>query len=152
MVDTALADAGQSGIAEAAALLHDRDILTITFIGEVPTDALHAFLRLLTLESAERRARGGPAAIWAAEGDPAIAIEQIDYKKVLAREEGDSPEPARRDDLWKSIVLSIIIGIECGLRRSRAAAAARDRGERRSTSAISRTPSPRRSARSTARR
>ena len=107
MIEGTMADAGQSGIAEAAALLHDRDILTLTFVGEVPTDALHAFLRVLTLDPAERRQRGGPAAIWASTGHPAIVIEQIDYSKVLAREEGESAEPARRDDLWRSIVLSI---------------------------------------------
>jgi hypothetical protein len=110
MIDTSTADATQSGIAEAAALLHDRDILTLTFIGEVPTAALHAFLRLLALEAAERRARGGPLAIWSAEGHPSIAIEQIDYAKVLAREEGHVPESSRRDDLWRSIVLSISSG------------------------------------------
>src|SRR5262245_56266752 len=55
MIEGTLADAGQLGIAEAAALLHDRDILTLTFIGEVPGDALHAFLRLLTMDPAERR-------------------------------------------------------------------------------------------------
>jgi HEAT repeat protein len=107
MIEGTMADAGQSGIAEAAALLHDRDILALTFIGDVPTEALHAFLRVLTLDAAERRQRGGPAGIWASAGHPSIAIEQIDYSKVLAREDGESAEPARRDDLWRSIVLSI---------------------------------------------
>src|SRR2546423_1470873 len=110
MIEGAIADAGQTGIAEAAALLHDRDILTLTFIGDVTPDALHPFLRVLTLEPAERRRRGGPAAIWAAEGRPSIGIEQIDYGKVLAREEGEIAAPARRDDLWRSIVLSISAG------------------------------------------
>ena len=36
-----------------------------------------------------------------------ILLEQIDYAEVLAREEGDVAEPAKRDDLWRSIVLSI---------------------------------------------
>src|SRR4051812_44907161 len=107
MIEGTMADAGQSGIAEAAALLHDRDILALTFIGEVPTEALQAFLRVLTLEPGERRQRGGPAAIWASIGHRSIAIEQIDYSKVLAREDGELAEPARRDDLWRSIVLSI---------------------------------------------
>jgi len=107
MIEGTMADAGQSGIAEAAALLHDRDILALTFVGDVPIEALHAFLRVLTLDAAERRQRGGPAAIWAATGHPSIVIEQIDYSKVLAREDGEIAEPARRDDLWRSIVLSI---------------------------------------------
>src|SRR3954462_10994632 len=107
MIEGTMADAGQSGIAEAAALLHDRDILALTFIDEVPTEALQAFLRVLTLEPGERRQRGGPAAIWASIGHRSIAIEQIDYGKVLAREDGELAAPARRDDLWRSIVLSI---------------------------------------------
>src|SRR4051794_12068950 len=94
MIEGTMADAGQSGIAEAAALLHDRDILALTFVGAVPTEALHAFLRVLTLDAAERRRRGGPSAIWASDGHPSIAIEQIDYSKVLAREEGEIAEPA----------------------------------------------------------
>jgi hypothetical protein len=110
LVESTPADASQSSIAEAAALLHDRDLLRITFIGDVPVEALHALLRLLSLDPAERRHRGGPAAIWAAESQPALVLEQIDYQKVLAREEGDVPEPARRDDLWRSIVTAIAGG------------------------------------------
>ena len=110
MIEGAPADASQSGIAEAAAMLHDRDLLHLTFIGDVPADALHSLLRVLTLEPAERRARGGPAKIWATEGHASISIEQIDYSKVLAREEGEVAEPARRDDLWRSIVMSIAGG------------------------------------------
>jgi hypothetical protein len=110
MIEGAAADAGQTGIAEAAAMLHDRDILSVTFLGEVPPDAIHAFLRMLTLDPAERRSRGGPARIWASEGHHSLAIEQIDYEHLLAREEGEVAEPAKRDDLWRSIVLSIVGG------------------------------------------
>jgi hypothetical protein len=110
MIEGTMADASQTGIAEAAELLHERDILTLTFIGEVPPEAIHRFLRLLTMEGAERRARGGPAVIWGVEGHESLVIEQIDYQKLLAREEGDIPEPAKRDDLWRSIVLSISAG------------------------------------------
>ena len=110
MIEGAAADSSQPGIAEAAAMLHDRDIITITFSGQVPSETLQAFLRVLALDPAERRRRGGPARIWADEGDSSLAIEQIDYEKVLAREEGDVAEPARRDDLWRSIVLSIVGG------------------------------------------
>ena len=107
MIEGASADTGQGGIAEAAALLHDRDLLRVTFVGEVPPDALQALLPLLTLETAERRQRGGPARIWEQSGHPSIQLEQIDYASLLARDEGIVAEPARRDDLWKSIVLSI---------------------------------------------
>lgn len=108
LVESAPADASQPAIAEAAALLHDRDVLRITFVGEVPQRALHAFLRLLALDASERRRLGGPARIWAVDGDPSLTLEQIDYEKVLAREGGHVPEPAKRDDLWRSIVLSIV--------------------------------------------
>lgn len=110
MIEDAMADATVGGVAEAAALLHDRDILTITFTGEVAPEALRLLLRLLTLDASERRARGGPAAIWTAGGHPSIAIEQVDYEKMLAREEGEVAESARRDDLWRSIVLSMSAG------------------------------------------
>ncbi|MGH9141122.1 MAG: hypothetical protein ACRD2I_08275, partial [Vicinamibacterales bacterium] len=110
IIEGAAADTGQAGIGEAAAMLHDRDIVTITFAGGVPPQTIHALLRLLTLDPAERRRRGGPARIWAEEGDASLALEQIDYEKVLAREAGSATEPARRDDLWRSIVMSIVGG------------------------------------------
>jgi hypothetical protein len=108
MVEGAAADGGQSGIAEAAGMLHDRDIASLMFVGSVPIETIHALLRLLTLDPAERRRLGGPARIWANQGHDSLTIEQIDYQKVLAREEGEVAEPARRDDLWRSIVLSIV--------------------------------------------
>jgi hypothetical protein len=108
MIEGAAADNAQSGIAEAAAMLHDRDIAGLMFVGTVPVETLHAFLGVLTLDPAERRSLGGPARIWAAEGHPSLTIEQIDYQRVLTREEGETAEPARRDDLWRSIVLSIV--------------------------------------------
>ena len=43
MVEGTAADATQSGIAEAATLLHDRDILRLTFVGDVPAEAGHTF-------------------------------------------------------------------------------------------------------------
>ena len=111
LVEGVAADRGQSAVAETAALLHDRDLLRITFVSDVPPDALRTLLRILTIDPAERRNRGGPAQMWAAEGHPSIALEQVDYRKVLERERADdAPEPARRDDLWRSIVLSIAAG------------------------------------------
>ena len=47
MIAGAAADGGQTGIAEAAALLHDRDILTITFVGAVPVSASTATLEIV---------------------------------------------------------------------------------------------------------
>jgi HEAT repeat protein len=106
MIEGASADS-QGGIAEAAALLHDRDLLRITFVGDVPDQAAHALLRVLTLDTEERRKRGGPSRIWEKDGHASIQLEQIDYASLLARDEGVVAEPARRDDLWKSIVTSI---------------------------------------------
>ena len=110
LVEGASADRSQTAVADVAALLHDRDLLQITFVGDVPVAALHPFLRILTVDAAERRSRGGPAQMWAATGHPSLVLEQVDYKKVLEREQGDTPEPARRDDLWRSIVGTIVGG------------------------------------------
>src|SRR5438874_1831596 len=115
MIEGTLADASQGGIAEAAALLHDRDILAISFLGEIPPDAIHALLRVLTLDAAERRRRGGARAIWGEEGHQSVAIEQVDYGKMLAREERDVPEPGRRDNLWRLLLLSIVGAQTAGL-------------------------------------
>jgi HEAT repeat protein len=110
MIEGAAADGAQGGIADAASMLHDRDIITITFTPGVPAESIQVLLRVLTLDPAERRRRGGPSRIWADEGDSSIAIEQIDYEKLLTREAGEVAEPARRDDLWRSIVVSIASG------------------------------------------
>jgi hypothetical protein len=66
----------------------------------------HRLAALLTLDPPERRRaaarrRSGPR------GHPSLVIEQIDYERSLAREEGAVAEPAKRDDLWRSIVMSI---------------------------------------------
>jgi hypothetical protein len=110
LVEGAAANRNETVIAEAAAMLHDRDLIRILFVGEVPPAALHRLLRVLTLDSVERRQRGGPSTIWAAEGDPSIVLEQIDYEQLLARDHAGELAEARRDDLWRSIVMSIAAG------------------------------------------
>src|SRR5438874_2485388 len=55
LVEGASADQSQTAIADAAAYLHDRDILQLTFAGEVPLAALQRLLTILTLDGAERR-------------------------------------------------------------------------------------------------
>jgi HEAT repeat protein len=97
-------------IAEAAALLHDRDLLHLTFLGDVPHDGVTRLLRLLNVDADERRRGGGPAKLWEADGHPSLILEQVDYEKLFAREEGEVAEPARRDDLWRSIVMTIAGG------------------------------------------
>ncbi|HEX6162701.1 MAG TPA: HEAT repeat domain-containing protein [Vicinamibacterales bacterium] len=101
-------EASDLAAVECAELLHDRDILQITFVAP-PSDAVvRALLGVLTLDRVTRRARGGPAAIWGAEDQAAILIEQIDYQEILEREIDEGP--ARRDATWQSIVRSIIMG------------------------------------------
>jgi HEAT repeat protein len=94
-------------IAEAAALLHDRDLLHITFLGDVSHDGVTRLLRLLNVDAEHRRLSGGPAKIWETEGHPSLVLEQLDYEKLFARTEADVPASARRDDLWRSIVMTI---------------------------------------------
>ena len=52
--------------------------------------------------------RGGPVQIWAADGHPSIALEQLDYEQLFARDgRRASPSRRKRDDLWRSIVMTI---------------------------------------------
>ena len=96
-------------VVDAARLLHDRDVLQITFLGDVPVSALHALLKLLSLSRADLRAAGGPATAWSARGDGSIAIDQIDYEKILEDRDLEAPLE-RRDDIWRSLVNSIVDG------------------------------------------
>lgn len=108
LVDGIPLDSSDLAAVECAELLHDRDILQIT-VATPPSDAVvRALLAVLTLDRDTRRARGGPAAIWSAEDQTAILIEQIDYQGILEREIDEGA--ARRDVTWRSIVRSIIMG------------------------------------------
>ena len=98
----------QQSVADAAGLLHECDLLEITFLGPAPVEALHALLGLLRTGSDELRARGGPAEIWRADGHLSIALEQIDYAKIL--EDRNEPPPERHDDIWRSLVASLAQG------------------------------------------
>lgn len=98
----------EMAVVECAELLHDRDILQLTLAAPPPDAVIRALLSVLTLDRETRRARGGPAAIWGAEDQTAILLEQIDYQEILEREIDDGA--ARRDATWKSIVRSIIMG------------------------------------------
>ncbi len=95
-------------VAECARLLHDVDILQLSFVAAMPEAAIRTLLGTLTLDRAERRTRGGPAAIWQTDGHFSVLVEQIDYQELLEREEDEGP--ARHDVLWHSIVRSIIAG------------------------------------------
>jgi HEAT repeat protein len=88
-------------VAEAAAYLHARDLLRISFIGRVAEDTLDVLLRLLAEDVEAVRARGGIAQAWLALGRSGIEIEAIDYTAILAEPE----KPAqRKDDLWQTLV------------------------------------------------
>ena len=108
LIDGAPLDSPDLSVSECAALLHDRDILQLTLVAAPPEPAVRALLTVLALDRAERRARGGPAAIWEAEGDASMLIEQIDYQEILERDFDEGA--ARRDATWKAIVQSIIMG------------------------------------------
>ena len=99
--------AGTDGpVSEAAAWLHQHDILQLTFSGDVPVPTLQALLALMAEDIDAVRARGGPAQAWLDQGHRAIAIEQIDFTSVF--EDRDVQFPARRkDDLWRSIVRAV---------------------------------------------
>jgi HEAT repeat protein len=99
--------AGADGpVSEAAAWLHQHDILALTFAGDVPVQSLQALLALMAEGIDAVRARGGPAKAWLDQGHAAIAIEQIDFTSVF--QDRDVQHPARRkDDLWRSIVRAV---------------------------------------------
>jgi len=108
LLDGTPLESSELAVVECAELLHDRDILQLTITSAPPEAVIQALLNVLSLDRATRRSRGGPAAIWAAEDQSAILIEQIDYQEILERELDEGP--ARRDSTWKAIVRSIIMG------------------------------------------
>ena len=108
LIDGLPLDAPDLSVVECAELLHDRDVLQFTVVAPPPDPVVRSLLNVLSLDRDTRRARGGPAVIWAAEDQTAFVLEQIDYQELLEREVDEGP--ARRDATWKSIVRSIIMG------------------------------------------
>ena len=99
----------EGAVSDAARMLHDRDVLQVTFVGQVPATALHALLHILATSTDVLRASGGPAATWQVDGHPSITLEQIDYEKMLEDREVGVPAE-RHDDIWRSLVNSIVEG------------------------------------------
>ena len=97
-------------VAEAARLLHDHDLLQVTFLGDPPVEALQAFLKVLSTPADDLRRDGGPAAAWEQGGHSSIVLEQIDYEKLLEDREVDTPLEDRHDDIWRSLVNTIVQG------------------------------------------
>ena len=95
-------------VTEAARLLHDRDLLQLTFSGNVPAEAVARFLGLLSMDGAVLREGGGPERLWSKNGHQSITLEQIDYGRVL--EDKDEERARHHDDVWRSIVYSIVSG------------------------------------------
>jgi HEAT repeat protein len=95
-------------ILEAARLLHDCDLLQLTFSGVVPPEAVANFLQLLAEDRETVRQNGGPEEIWSTRGHRSITVEQIDYAALLANTE--DPGAHRHDDVWTSIVRSMVGG------------------------------------------
>ncbi|MGE0863137.1 MAG: HEAT repeat domain-containing protein [Vicinamibacterales bacterium] len=108
LIDGLPLETNDLAVTECAELLHDRDILQITIMLPPSEPVVRALLGVLSLDRQTRREQGGPAAIWGAENQHAILIEQIDYQEILEREFDEGP--SRRDATWKAIVRSIIMG------------------------------------------
>lgn len=109
LVDGAAPAGSDSAIAELASLLHEHDIIQLTFMIAPLPAALEGLLDLLKRDPEDVRAAGGPAKLWAASLHKSIAIQQIDYAKLFADREVLKPV-ARRDDLWRAIVHSLDTG------------------------------------------
>ena len=139
-------------VAEAARWLHERDILQLTFAGDVPVPAL---------QRAARAAGGGHRASSARRGGPGEGLGRRGRRRH--RDRADRLQPAcsriatsatrsrRKDDLWRSIVRGVLDRRK-PLDEAVAAAAARDLRRRRRDRRAGAATSSRRTTRWTARR
>ena len=99
----------EQSVTDAARLMHDHDILQMTFVGEPDAATLQALLALLQRPADELRAEGGPAKVWQQTRQAMVALEQIDYEKILEDRNVDHALE-QRDDVWRSLVNSIVEG------------------------------------------
>ena len=97
---------GEELIAEAAAYLHARDIIEVSFLHDVKVDALQDLLALFASDPAVVRQQGGPAVAWNRTEHHGVTLEQLDVEKVL--EDREVITPATRDDIWRAIVRAVI--------------------------------------------
>jgi hypothetical protein len=112
-------------VAEAAAILHDHDILSLR-VASVPAPAhVVDFLELVSADPARARDQGGPARIWRSLGHTSLDLVQIDYEAMLAGPSAPvggalAPAAAARgadgrgrraaethDDIWVELVRSM---------------------------------------------
>jgi HEAT repeat protein len=96
-------------VAEAAGLLHHHDLLRVTFSGAVPTEAVRRLVAMLGRDQTSIRADRGVAVLWERDGHPSIALEEVDYSRVLEDREEEA-KATRPDDIWRSLVQSILGG------------------------------------------
>ena len=106
MLDGKATDQPDTYVTEAACLLHERDIVRVTFSSQIKARSLQSLLSLLALDIAGLRARGGAAKAWLEDGDGAILIEQIDYHEVLRDHDTTRPE-SDQDEMWVHLVRSV---------------------------------------------
>ena len=118
-------------VREAAALLHDRDVLRLRFPVTASPAEVSDFLQLLTFDTDVVRKRGGPAKMWEDFGHRSIDVHQIDYDALLGDDNTDAgdggpagrasvpgssgskagsdgrPLPGRDDAVWRALVKSM---------------------------------------------
>ena len=93
-------------VTEAAQLLHELDIVRLTFSNQITPHTLHSLVGVLSQDITNLRGRGGPAHAWNEDGDGAVRIEQIDYHEILKDHDGERPE-RDRDNLWVHLVRAV---------------------------------------------
>jgi HEAT repeat protein len=90
-------------IADAAALLEQRDIRQITFQRDTRPAALRALVRVIALTVKTLRARGGAFAVWAELGDPSIELRTLAGprrpRQAAAADAGSRVATAPQEDL-----------------------------------------------------
>lgn len=112
-------------VAEAATLLHERDILRLRCLEPPALSQVNDFLQLLAFDGNDLRRQGGPGHMWEGFGHRWLEIDQIDYDTILRDAAPGSTAPGRpsgsgsragsadvhpQDDVWTSLVRSIVGG------------------------------------------
>ncbi len=111
-------------MSEAAALLHERDILRLRVLHAPAVNEVSDFLHLLGFDGNALRREGGPSRVWENFGYRWLEVDQIDYDLILrdapagtvpangasGRGGGNGHGSAGQDDVWASLVRSIAGG------------------------------------------
>ena len=78
LIDGAARESHDLSVSDCDARRHDRDLLPVACAGAPGMAALRALVAVLALDRTTRRARGGPAAIWAVDG-PDVGLDPLAY-------------------------------------------------------------------------